>query len=294
VVTDYERELAKVAADIAEPVNDAADVSRRVFRVYHRAGLTGRVSDLEAAFDAVDAAVAQLGPAEDLCLLRANLALKCHRLAEAVAALELLPALATRAEGHMVLGDVDAQLGDVASAREHYESALRLAEDDERDWGALVRLAGLLGDDSLYAEAGEGLTAKEMRTFAWISLQRGALALREGEIDVAGWHYDVADTAYSGYWLVERHRAELAMATGQFDNAVQRYLGLAADAGPERPEVLQALGNAYAAMGWDDDAEVWREQALSACLRWSARGHVQFDHHLADLRRGRAPLQPSP
>ena len=58
----------------------------------------------------------------------------------------------------------------------------------ERSWGGLARLAhlrGKMGDpaaaDRLYSEAEDELTAKEMRSYAWLEVQRGFLAFAQGD-----------------------------------------------------------------------------------------------------------------
>ena len=104
--------------------------------------------------------------------------------------------------------------------------------------------------DRLYAQAGEEITAKEMRSFAWVELQRGLLALGRGRTGDAGAHYERANRAYSGYWLVNEYNAELLGASGRFDEAVALYEKVLARA--PRPEIQQALGDLYVFMGKPD------------------------------------------
>ena len=54
-----------------------------------------------------------------------------------------------------------------------------------KGWGEVYRESGLeasdpAGAERLYVEAQEGLTAKEMRSYAWLELQRGLLDLDAG------------------------------------------------------------------------------------------------------------------
>ena len=59
------------------------------------------------------------------------------------------------------------------------------------------------GADHLYEEAEDQLTAKEMRSYAWLEVQRGSLAFAHGRYGEARLHYGQADAAYPGYWLVD-------------------------------------------------------------------------------------------
>lgn len=287
MTTAYDAELAAADADIAAlsaVTPDAATATRLVFRHYHRAALTGRLDDAETAERAADDAIGWLGPAEDLCLLKAELAVKGHRLDDALAALALAPGLAERPAAWGVRIDVDVQRG-------RHDDALALARaavDATGDWSARARLAHVLavgGDvaaaDALYAAAQEGLTAKEMRAYAWLEVQRGALLLGAGDAAVAAVRFARADAAYSGYWYVQSHVAKALTALGRHAEAAERYRDLVARTG--LPELAHALGDAYARLGRDGDARHWREQARAAYVAAAARGVVQYDHHLADL-----------
>jgi len=73
----------------------------------------------------------------------------------------------------------------------------------------------------LYIEAEDELTAKEMRHYAWVELQRGVLKLRQGCYEEAAAHYDRATALIRVYWLVDDHKAELLGAEGKFGEAAQ-------------------------------------------------------------------------
>jgi tetratricopeptide (TPR) repeat protein len=120
-----------------------------------------------------------------------------------------------------------------------------------------------------------------MRSYAWVELQRGLLDLNHGRHDQALAHYKRANKAYSGYWLVEDHIAELLGAQRKFDEAVSLYKKVIARA--PRPELQQALGDLYAFMGKPDEAKPWHEQALAAYLASAERGEVHYFHHLAQF-----------
>jgi tetratricopeptide (TPR) repeat protein len=48
-----------------------------------------------------------------------------------------------------------------------------------------------------------------------------------------------------------------------------------------RPELFQALGEVYAAMGKADQAKQWRGRALEKYLAAAAAGSTHYDHHIA-------------
>src|SRR5262249_53241974 len=142
-----------------------------------------------------------------------------------------------------------------------------------------------LGEDDAadrhFEEAEDELTAKEMRHYAWLELQRGLLDLSRGRHAAAREHYERAERAYSGHWMVAEHRAELLAACGECEAALALYERVVAEV--PRPELLQALGELCAHMGRAERAEACFEQALAAYLDSAARGEVHYLHHLADF-----------
>jgi len=222
----------------------------------------------------VDAGLGEFGPWPDLCFVKANVDFKLHRLERVRADLELSPVFGASQEGRALAADLDLEEGRYDEARRGYESL-------DRSWSALARLANLeakLGDreraDELYAEAEDELTAKELRSYCWLELQRG-------DLDPAGAeaHYDRAERAYSGDWLVDEHRARLRVAQGRLDEALELYRSVAARA--PRPEVHQALGDVYLRMDRPEEARPWHDLALAAYLDSVERGGVHYLHHLA-------------
>src|SRR3984893_13636433 len=153
--------------------------------------------------------------------------------------------------------------------------------------GALARLAhlqGKMGDatgaDHLYEEAEDQLTAKEMRAYAWLEVQRGFLDFarrRDGEAQL---HYRRADAAYPGYWLVDEHIAELLGAEGKYDEAVAMYQSILSNG--RRPELEQAIGELCELAGRRGPAAYWQETALTAYVQSVRRGEVHYYHHLVD------------
>src|SRR5204862_4694854 len=112
-----------------------------------------------------------------------------------------VPSVHDSDEGRLIRADLDFQHGCYQAAETGYLEVLR----DGQSWGALARLAhlrGKMGDpddaDRLYEEAQDQLTAKEMRAYAWLEVQRGFLDFARGRDDDAQLHYRRANAAYPG------------------------------------------------------------------------------------------------
>jgi len=181
--TDYDAELEKIRGQLAplegvafqEPV-DLEKASKYAFLKYRYSSLTADFADFQAAEGALDEAIRKVGPSEDLLLLKANFDFKLHRLARTKDDLQVAPGLADGPGGRALRADLDFQEGRYEAARKGYEEALR----KKRTWDNLARLAYLesrtgdvAGAGRLYAEAQGELTAKEMRSYAWVELQKG-------------------------------------------------------------------------------------------------------------------------
>ena len=178
--------------------------------------------------------------------------------------------------------DLDLQEGNYDDAKTGLEALIR----KNRTWDNLARLAYLkakMGDaagaEQLYLEAEDEISAKEMRSYAWVKLQRGVLAFSRGHFDDAAARYQEAAGAYSGYWLIDEHVAELLAARRKFEEASALYEKVVARA--PRPEYQQELGDLYTFMGKPGRAKAWHEKALAAYLESAGRGEVRYYHHLA-------------
>lgn len=266
----------------AEPIN-ARQVTQYLYCHYRRASLAGDPALLAAVDRAIDRALPLLTHAGDLYLLKASVALKLHKLADVEAAFLAIPSIATGGEGRLIRADLDFQRGRYGEAERGYREAV----ETERSWSALARLAHFhtkMGDardaDRLYCEAEDELTAKEMRSYAWLEVQRGFLAFSAGAYDKARSHYDRAEAAYPGYWLVHEYLAELLGAEGRYQEAIEIFEGLAS-AG-SRPDLQQATAELCEIAGQTDRAAHWQEQALTGYLQSVQQGEVHYLHHLAD------------
>ena len=279
-----EKDIAALEASLAMEPRDIEKRTRLAYRLYHFATLTEQAGAYRAAEKAIATAISQFGPQEDLCLLQANLDFRFHRLAQAARDLRMAPKLPERFEARSLRADLDFQQGRYQEARAEYEALI----EEDRTWDNLARLAhfrGKMGDadgaDRLYIDAEDELTAKEMRSFAWLELQRGVLDVARGRYEEAHAHYRRADRAYSGYWLVHEHIAEVLAATGHPEEAAALYQQVIAAA--LKPELLQTLGELYLSMGLAPLAAPWLDRALAAYLESAGRGEVHYYHHLADF-----------
>lgn len=289
--TDFEIELERIDKGIAElngsalnlPV-DSAGISRLAYLQYQRASLTGNLEELAVAEGTLDHAIQHLGPSGDLYFLKANIHFKLHRLSDVEQDLEKGRDLSLSLPGKALKADLDFQQGRYQAASDGYESLI----EEERTWDSLSRLAYLnfkMGDlenaDRLYDEAVDELTAKEMRHYSWLELQRGVVDLSRGQYDKARGHYERAERAYSGHWIVDEHLAELLGAEEKYDEAEALYRSVVERV--PRPDFHQALGELYLSMGKTEFATEWLDRARTGFLESAARGEVHYYHHLADF-----------
>ena len=288
--TDYQAELERIEKDIDElqtialvPPTDTEKVTKYVHSVYQHAVHTGNLVELEAAAPVIDEGIKLIRFPGDLYFLKANLAFKLHRLADVRRNLSAAPALLHSAEGGALLADLDFQEGRYGQAKQGYLDTI----ERNRTWDNLARLAHFefkMGDsdtaDRLFEEAEDELTAKEMRSYAWLELQRGLLDLAHGRHDEAGAHYQRAERAYSGHWLTAEHQAELLGARGHYAEAAALYDDVLKRV--NKPEIQQAFGELLMVMGEHERAAPWLAKALAGYLDAGRRGGVHYFHHLVD------------
>ncbi len=289
--SDYAAELRRLDERIAAAGDDALEAPTDTERVtgfvdarYRRALLTGDLVALARVEPAIDAGIVLIPHPGDLWLLKARLAFHLHRLADVARILDAVAPARASAEGQTLLAELDFQHGRLSESAARYDAVIT----KYRAWTALAGLAYVhskLGDagraDRLYAEAQNELTAKEMRSFAWLELQRGVLALAHGRHAQAEAHYARAARAYSGWWLVDEHRAELSAAEGDLAGAAALYAQVVAAV--PRPELHQALGQLYAMMERPGRARSHLVQARGRYLDSVRCGGVHYFHHLADF-----------
>src|SRR6266404_4727077 len=246
-----EQDIADIggAEALATPI-DPGRMTQYIYRLYQRGSIAGDLVQLSAVELAIDHALPLLANPCDLYLLKANVAFKLHKLADVEAALVAAPSVCDSNEGRLLRADLHFQRGKYREAERGYRDVLRA----EPSWSALARLAyfhGKLGDgggaDRLYEEAEDQLTSKEMRSYAWLEVQRGFLAFAHGQYGEAQSHYARAEAAYPGYWLVAEHIAELLGAEGHYGQAIEILERIISTR--DRPDLLQAIGELYAIAG---------------------------------------------
>ena len=281
----YAAEMRHIDNDIAVLSRAAGpeQITRHVYRLYQKASISGDLTALTAVIPPIDYAIRLFSNPGDLYLLKAHAAFKLHKLADVDATLRAVPSVYDSDEGRLIRADLDFQHGRYQMAENGYRDVLQR----ERSWGALARLAhlrGKMGDvtgaDCLYEEAEDQLTAKEMRSYAWLEVQRGFLDFARGQHGEARLHYQRADAAYPGYWLVEEHIAELLGAEGGYEEAAAIFERVVSTI--ERPDLDQAIGELYELAGSVEAAVYWKKRALTAYLQSAERGEVHFYHHLVD------------
>jgi tetratricopeptide (TPR) repeat protein len=288
----YQAEMRRIEQDIARvggakalamPI-EPARATQYVYYLYQTASIAGNLVQLSAVERAIDHALPLLVNPGDLYLLKANVAFKLHKLAEVEAALVAVPSVYDSNEGRLIRADLHFQHGRYHEAKIGYLDVLRA----ERSWAALARLAylhGKMGDvagaDRIYEEAEEQLTAKEMRSYAWLEVQRGFLAFAQGRHGEAQSRYARAEAAYPAYWLVAEHIAELMGAEGKYGEGIEIFESI--NSTTDRPELQQAIGELYEIAGESARARDWHGRALTGYLQSVQRGEVHYYHHLADF-----------
>jgi tetratricopeptide (TPR) repeat protein len=281
----YAAEMRRIDEEIAALLgaDDPERVTRRLYCLYQKASIAGDLTGLTAVIRAIDDAITTLANPGDLYLLKAHAAFKLHKLMDVDSALRAVPSVYDSDEGRLIRADLDFQHGNYQAAENGYLEVLQ----HERSWGALAHLAhlrGKMGDtagaDSLYEEAEDQLTAKEMRAYAWLEVQRGFLDFIQGHHREARLHYRRADAAYPGYWLVDEYIVEVLGAEHRYQEAVgilERVVSTI-----DRPDLDQAIGELYELAGDSGPALFWKERALSEYLQSAERGEVHYYHHLVD------------
>lgn len=289
-MTAYEVEIQKIEDDIKafgpaaldSPLN-LEKATTYAYRLYQRSSLNGDLTGFREAENVIDVVATQLQRPDDLLLLKANLCFKLHRTGCVRQILHDRPELRETSEGMKLEADLLFQDGQYAAARDGY---MRVIEKN-RSWDNLARYAHYLSKfegaergDAAYAEAEDELTSKQMRSFAWIQLQRGMLDLDRGSFQAAANHYDTAERAYPGYWMVEEHQAGLLAQKGDYQAAAELYARLVERV--RKPELWQTLGDLYRHVHLPERAQECYQLALHVFEESAQRGEVHYYHHLVD------------
>jgi tetratricopeptide (TPR) repeat protein len=259
--TDYAKETASLQQKIARlgTPTTKEDALKLVYYRYQFASLSGDYNDFKTVENSIAKALQTWGPADDLYYFSAHLNFKLHRLSAAQSVLARMPLAEHSPSLRALRADIALQQGRYSEALQGYESLIA-----ERSWDALARLAyyrlktGQPEEaDELYRQAADMIPAKDMRSYAWLELQRGLVDLEYGRYPQALEHYRIADRAYSGYWLIEEHIAEALHLSGQTEDAIVLYRGIIERT--HNPEFITALANILQAADSESAGILYRE-----------------------------------
>ena len=198
ISTDYQQELATIEYTISTEFNkpglslsDPKILFQKAYYYFLKSSLTGSRRDRVQAERHLTKRW-QAPASSDLYLLHAAFNLKLHRLEAAKTDLQKLSFMDEDPKVQVLKADIDVQEGNYRVAETSYQNIM----EKNRLWDNLSRLAYLrakFGDfesaDQLYLEAEEEISAKEMRSYAWVELQRGFLDLSRGRHEAAWDHY---------------------------------------------------------------------------------------------------------
>jgi tetratricopeptide (TPR) repeat protein len=205
------------------------------------------------ALTVADRAIAQRPEAPDGHALRGDACLELGELADAEAAFQRMHALRPGLLSHARLANLRFVRGDVPSAIEQYEAALRAGQKS----GAAPALV------------------------AWCLVKLGEVRFRTGDWEAAERAYAQAAQLEPDDVAVLDHVAELHAARGDYEKAIAAYEQVVARS--PRPEFFQALGDVCAGARKADRATHWHDRALAGYLRATEAGNAGYFHHLADF-----------
>ena len=226
-----------------------------------RARLTGDYDDYAAAEDVYSDAFAVAPAGSGPLLGRARLHFTLHRLPQAQADLAILQergflTAAVRSGVDDLAADIALERGELSVARAHWQDREQ-SSPSLHSAAALARIDWLEGRmdtaDDWFVTAQQRYHGTDTEPMAWIHLQRGLIDLDQGQPAAALAHYRDAETALSGYWLVDEHIAEALVLTGQAEAAMARYVDVVERT--HSPELQGALAGLLMARGESDEAE---------------------------------------
>lgn len=158
-----------------------------------------------------------------------------------------------------MLADVAFSLGNYDEAEKGYKKSLEY----HRSWDSLARYSHFnlkMGNpalaDQLLSEAREKIPANEMRSFAWIELQRGIIRLEYQKYEEALKYFQRANEEYSGYPLIEEHMAETLRLLGRVEESKAIYRRVI-----EKTRDPQFMAAMISLESDPTEAAKWREKA---------------------------------
>lgn len=296
-VAELDAQVAATAARAARWPDSWMELERAANARLNRGRACDRWDDYAAA-DSLMACAFEVAPVGAGPFLgRARLNFTMHRfdrvegdLARAETQLLLSPRV--QREIDALRADVALQLGRTDDAI----AAYRRAVGDQKNFDTLARLAGGLakaGDgsaaDAAYKDAAQALPRSATRERAWVSLQRGLLALDANDLGRALQHYNEAEALYPDWWLAQEHIAEALTLQGND----QRALGIYRDvlARTHDPEFMDAIARIYRARGDEATAQSWIARAKQGHAARLARFPEAAAGHAAQHVRDFGPIE---
>lgn len=210
------------------------------FLQVQKAQLTGNFEDFYYANQLLQA----FPNDRELVFLRAKIALSMHDVAQGKSLYTELSTYPNDTRTEDLAIDIALQQGQYQNAVEILSNRLKR----DAQWNDLARYAHLLhkfGDsaaaDNLYSKAQERLSAKQIKDYAWIELQRGIIDLENEKYTEALVHFTLANRTYPGYWLIEEHLAETHALLNQPHTAIDLYEKVIQHS--DNPMYFFAMGN---------------------------------------------------
>lgn len=238
------RPLVTFQNDVARIDNAMAQLkpteAKYAFLQVQKAQLTGNFEDFYRASQLLEA----FPDDRELIFLRAKIALSMHDVAQGKNLYDQLSAYPNDTRTEDLAIDIALQQGQYQEAVE----MLRLRLQRDSQWGDLARYANLLhkfgeseAADQAYVTAQERLSAKQVKDYAWLELQRGIIDLENGKHTDALAHFELANRSYPGHWLIEEHLAETYALLNQPHKAIALYQQVIQQS--DNPMYFFALGN---------------------------------------------------
>jgi tetratricopeptide (TPR) repeat protein len=218
-----EERLASNPADGRAAATFAQTALRRA-RVESNGGYTHRAEQvLKAVLDR------EPGDYDALKMLGA-IYMSQHRFHEAIEiATRAIRRHPTDAWNYGVIGDAHLELGEYAAAFDAFDTMAR-HRPDAAAYGRIAYAQELQGNiDAAIAAmrmAAEATGAQDPESLAWHYAQVGNLLLQKGEIDGAAREFARAEHVFPGHPFAAAGDARVAVARGQFDDALAMYSGL--------------------------------------------------------------------
>lgn len=296
--TAYDKALAKYSAQVAFYERKIASgdsgphsLEKLASALMARAGLTGSLDDYAAADKALASAFGDDVSPASTHLARARLNISLHRLARvppdlAAAGAGAVVRASTRTAISGMRGDLAMQLGRYEEALTEYRAALAGDANPTNRFRVAAHELATGGQEAADEQLGAIIRTlpRTGQVPAFYHLQRGLIDLEAGAYADALEHYDAADQAFGGWWLVQEHRAEILSLTGRQQEALSIYEAVVAQTAD--PELMDALADTLEALARPEEAARHRAAAAERFAAMLGRfpeaayGHA-LEHRLA-------------